>query len=187
LTCCPSGTRCANSDIGLCCNPQTEFGFLLHDVGKVAVPDAILTKPGKLTDEEWVVMRRHTTAGADMLAGSRAPIMRMAEEIALTHHERWDGSGYPQGLAGEAIPLAGRICAVCDVFDALLSARPYKEPWPYEEALDELRRERGHHFDPAVLDAFLGIVHDLDPALLATPASARGGTPAPPAAAPRSG
>jgi CHASE2 domain-containing sensor protein len=136
---------------------------LLHDVGKIAVPDAILTKPGKLTDEEWVVMRRHAEAGAAMLSGSRAPIMRMAEEIALTHHERWNGGGYPQGLAGEAIPLVGRICAVCDVFDALLSPRPYKEPWPVQDALDELRRERGKHFDPAVVDAFMTIVDDLDP------------------------
>jgi CHASE2 domain-containing sensor protein len=143
------------------------YASLLHDVGKVAVPDAILTKPGKLTDEEWVVMRRHTTAGADMLAGSRAPIMRMAEQIALTHHERWDGSGYPQGLAGEAIPLVGRICAVCDVFDALLSRRPYKEPWPLEDALAELRRSRASHFDPEVVDAFLTLVDDLDPLLLA--------------------
>jgi CHASE2 domain-containing sensor protein len=136
---------------------------LLHDVGKLAVPDAILTKPGKLTDEEWVVMRRHAEAGAAILSGSSAPIMRMAEEIALTHHERWDGGGYPQGLAGEAIPLVGRICAVCDVFDALLSPRPYKEPWPLQDALDELRRERGKHFDPAVVDAFMSLVDDLDP------------------------
>jgi hypothetical protein len=136
---------------------------LLHDVGKIAVPDAILTKPGKLTDEEWVVMRRHAEAGAAMLSGSRAPIMRMAEEIALTHHERWDGRGYPQGLAGDAIPLVGRICAVCDVFDALLSPRPYKEPWPVQDALDELRRERGKHFDPTVVDAFMTLVDDFDP------------------------
>jgi CHASE2 domain-containing sensor protein len=144
------------------------YASLLHDVGKIAVPDAILTKPGKLTEDEWVVMRRHTTAGADMLAGSRAPIMRMAEEIALTHHERWDGGGYPQGLVGEAIPLVGRICGVCDVFDALLSRRPYKEPWPLEDALAELRRERGSHFDPRVVDAFLTMVEDLDPLLLAS-------------------
>jgi CHASE2 domain-containing sensor protein len=142
------------------------YASLLHDVGKIAVPDAILTKPGKLSDEEWVVMRRHTTAGADMLSGSRAPIMRMAEEIALTHHERWDGGGYPQGLGGDAIPLVGRICAVCDVFDALLSKRPYKEPWPLEDALAELRRERGTHFDPVVVDAFLALVDDVDPLLL---------------------
>jgi CHASE2 domain-containing sensor protein len=140
---------------------------LLHDVGKVAVPDAILTKPGPLTDEEWAVMRRHAAEGAAMLAGSRAPVMRLAEEIARTHHERWDGSGYPNGLAGEQIPLAGRICAVCDVFDALRSRRPYKEPWPLQDALDELARERGRHFDPHVVDAFLAMLDDLDPMLLA--------------------
>jgi CHASE2 domain-containing sensor protein len=140
---------------------------LLHDVGKVAVPDAILTKPGALTDAEWTVMREHAAAGAAMLAGSRAPVMRMAEEIALSHHERWDGTGYPSGVAGEAIPLTARICAVCDVFDALRSRRPYKEPWPLQDALDELARERGRHFDPVVLDAFLGMVDDLDPVLLA--------------------
>jgi CHASE2 domain-containing sensor protein len=140
---------------------------LLHDVGKVAVPDAILTKPGPLTDEEWEVMRRHAAEGAAMLAGSRAPVMRMAEEIALTHHERWDGTGYPNGLAREAIPLVGRICAVCDVFDALRSRRPYKEPWSLRDALAELARERGRHFDPEVVDAFLAMVVDLDPALLA--------------------
>jgi response regulator RpfG family c-di-GMP phosphodiesterase len=140
---------------------------LLHDVGKVAVPDAILTKPGPLDDEEWEVMRRHAAAGAAMLAGSRAPVIRMAEEIALTHHERWDGTGYPAGLAGEAIPLAGRICAVCDVFDALRSWRPYKEPWPLQDALDELARQRGRHFDPELVDAFLAMVDDLEPALLA--------------------
>jgi putative two-component system response regulator len=92
--------------------------------------------------------------------------MRMAEEIALTHHERWYGSGYPQGLAGEAIPHVGRICAVCDVFDALLSPRPYKKPWPLQDALDELRSERGKHFDPAVVDAFMTLVDDFGPLLL---------------------
>ena len=161
---------------------------LLHDVGKIGVPDAVLLRPGELSDEDRRVMRRHTTVGAKIVSGSSSPVMRMAEQIALTHHERWDGGGYPQGLVGEAIPLPGRICAVCDVFDALLSARPYKEPWPYQEALDELRRERGHHFDPAVVDAFLSIVDDLDPKLLASAAAPeRVDTPAPPAATPRSG
>jgi CHASE2 domain-containing sensor protein len=161
---------------------------LLHDVGKIGVPDAVLLRPGALSDEDRELMRRHTTLGAKIVSGSSSPVMKMAEDIALTHHERWDGTGYPQGLAGEAIPLPGRICAVCDVFDALLSARPYKEPWPYDEALDELRRERGRHFDPAVVDAFMSIVHDLDPKLLASAAApAPSGTPAPPAAAPRSG
>ena len=133
-------------------------------------------------------MRRHTAVGGAILAGSSSPVMRMAEEIARTHHEWWDGSGYPEGLMGEAIPLPGRICAVCDVFDALLSDRPYKEPWPVTEALEELRRARGTHFDPTVVDAFLTIVDDLDPTLLAPSAAPDSdGTPGPPAAVPRSG
>ena len=133
-------------------------------------------------------MRLHPTVGAEILSGSESPIVQMAEEIALTHHEHWDGSGYPRGLVGEEIPLAGRICAVCDVFDALLSERPYKEPWRVDDALAELRRERASHFDPAVVDAFLSIVDDLDPSLLApSRAPAPDGTPAPRAAAPQSG
>ena len=170
---------------------------LLHDVGKIGVPDAVLLQPGALSPEGRELMRRHATLGGAILAGSSAPVIRMAEQIALTHHERWDGSGYPAGLRGDGIPLPGRICAVCDVFDALLSGRPYKDPWPLEEALGELRRERGHHFDPAVLDAFLGIVDDLDPALLAAsepatrfgragPEPAPDETPASRAATPRS-
>jgi CHASE2 domain-containing sensor protein len=161
---------------------------LLHDVGKIGVPDAVLLQAGELTDDDREIMRRHTTVGGSILSGSSAPIMKMAQQIALTHHEHWDGSGYPKGLGGEEIPLAGRICAVCDVFDALLSERPYKEPWRVDEALAELRRESGTHFDPKVVDAFMRIVDDLDPSLLA-PSRARvpGGTPAPRAAAPRSG
>jgi CHASE2 domain-containing sensor protein len=161
---------------------------LLHDVGKIGVPDAVLLRAGELTDEDREIMRRHTTVGREILGGSSAPIMQMAEEIALTHHEHWDGTGYPNGLSGEEIPLAGRICAVCDVFDALLSERPYKEPWRVDEALAELRRERGTHFDPRVVDAFMSIVDDLDPSLLApSRAPAPGDTRAPRAAAPRSG
>jgi CHASE2 domain-containing sensor protein len=161
---------------------------LLHDVGKIGVPDAVLLRAGELTADDREQMRRHTAVGGAILAGSSSPIMQMAEEIARTHHERWDGSGYPEGLSGQEIPLAGRICAVCDVFDALLSDRPYKDPWPLQEALGELRRERGRQFDPRVVDAFLRIVDDLEPALLApSRAPAPGGTPGPRAAAPRSG
>jgi putative two-component system response regulator len=161
---------------------------LLHDVGKIGIPDAVLLRPGELTDEDRELMRRHTTVGGAILTGSSAPIMQMAEQIALTHHEHWDGTGYPRGLRGEEIPLAGRICAVCDVFDALLSERPYKEPWRVDDALAQLQRERGTHFDPAVVDAFLSIVDELDPSLLA-PSRAPGpdGRPAPRATAPRSG
>jgi CHASE2 domain-containing sensor protein len=165
---------------------------LLHDVGKIGVPDAILLRPGALSDADREQMRRHTTVGAQLLSGASSEVMRMAEEIARTHHERWDGAGYPAGLSGEGIPLPGRICAVCDVFDALLSDRPYKEAWPLPEALAQLRRDRGAHFDPAVVDAFLRIVDSLDPALLtrgpsSSAALAPGDTPAPPVAAPRSG
>jgi putative two-component system response regulator len=127
----------------------------MHDVGKIGVPDRVLLKPGRFSPEEREVMETHTTIGASILAGSSAPLLRLAEEIALTHHERWDGTGYPNGLAGEDIPLPGRIVAVCDVFDALLSRRPYKEPWPLAEAVKEIRDQRGKQFDPALVDAFL--------------------------------
>lgn len=130
----------------------------LHDVGKIAIPDAILQKPGKLTPQEWEVMKTHTTAGAKMLSGSRSPLVRMAEVVALTHHERWDGQGYPHGIAGEDIPLEGRIVAVCDVFDALCSRRPYKEAWTPEEALAEIERCAGTHFDPALARMFVELM-----------------------------
>jgi hypothetical protein len=153
---------------------------LLHDVGKVGVPDAILHQPGRLAPAEREVMNRHTTVGGAILEGSSSPVIRMARQIALTHHERWDGGGYPHGLAGEEIPLPGRICAVCDVFDALLSERPYKRPWPLDDALAELRRGRGHQFDPAVVDAFLGIIDELDAKLLDAGAAPGGdGVPVP--------
>jgi response regulator RpfG family c-di-GMP phosphodiesterase len=129
----------------------------MHDVGKIGVPDRVLLKPGRFSPEERAVMETHTKIGASILAGSSAPLLRLAEEVALTHHERWDGSGYPNGLSGEEIPLAGRICAICDVFDALLSSRPYKRAWTLAEALTEIREQRGRHFDPDLVDAFLRI------------------------------
>ena len=128
----------------------------LHDIGKVAVPDAILRKPGPLTAEEFDVMRTHTTIGARMLAGSQSPVLQLAERIAMTHHERWDGTGYPAGLQGEEIPLEGRIVAVADVFDALTHERPYKPAWSVADALAEIRAGAGTHFDPAVVAAFAG-------------------------------
>ena len=131
----------------------------LHDVGKIAIPDAVLGKPGKLTSAEFDEMKTHTTVGAKMLAGSEFALLGLAEEIALTHHEKWDGSGYPAGLAGEAIPIAGRIVAVADVFDALTHERPYKPAWSVADALAEMTGESGRHFDPAVLEAFLGLDH----------------------------
>jgi putative two-component system response regulator len=130
---------------------------VLHDVGKLGIPDAILSKPGKLNADEWEIMKTHTTMGERILRGSQSPLVQMGQTIALTHHERWDGTGYPHGLAGTDIPLVGRIAAVCDVFDALLSTRPYKEPWPLERALAEVERSSGSHFDPDVVAAFLPI------------------------------
>ena len=127
---------------------QLRHAALLHDVGKIGIPDRILNKPGCFDDEDREVMERHTTIGASILAGSESPLVQLAERIALTHHERWDGTGYPEGLRGEEIPLEGRICAICDVFDALVSARPYKEAWTVEEALTLIAAERGGHFDP---------------------------------------
>ena len=127
----------------------------LHDVGKIGVADRILLKPGPLTADEMAVMRTHTTIGGRILSGARFPVLRMAEAVALSHHERWDGSGYPAGLAGEAIPSAGRIVTVADVYDALTHSRPYKAAWTPADAVEEIRRQSGRHFDPAVVSAFL--------------------------------
>jgi putative two-component system response regulator len=129
----------------------------LHDLGKIAIPDSILGKPGKLTDEEFAVMRTHTTAGAEMLSGSAFALLEVAEQIALTHHEKWDGSGYPAGLAGDSIPIAGRVVAVADVFDALTHERPYKAAWSTAEAVAEIGDQAGRHFDPQVAEAFLSL------------------------------
>ncbi len=126
----------------------------MHDVGKIGIPDRILLKPGRLEQSERDLMQTHTTIGAGILSGSTSPLLQMAEEIALTHHERWDGTGYPNGLRGEEIPVPGRICAIVDVFDALMSARTYKDAWTLDAAMDELRAGRGTHFDPDLLDRF---------------------------------
>lgn len=128
-------------------------GALLHDIGKVGVPDAILLKPGSLTDEEWGVMRRHPEYARTFL--SQIEYLEPALDIPYCHHERWNGSGYPQGLKGEEIPLAARIFAVIDVFDALTSDRPYRKAWTREEALEHIKKQAGTHFDPQVVDAFL--------------------------------
>jgi putative two-component system response regulator len=127
----------------------------LHDIGKVGVPDAVLLKPGPLDEAEFAVMREHTEIGRRILAGSASPVLRMAEEVAWTHHERWDGGGYPRGLAGWAIPWPGRIVAVADVFDALTHERPYKAAWSRDEALAHLRAGSGTQFCPDVVRAFL--------------------------------
>jgi putative two-component system response regulator len=126
----------------------------LHDVGKIGIPDSILLKPGRLTPEEFDVMKTHTTQGAEILRDGGSHVLRVAEEIAMNHHERWDGTGYPRGLAGEEIPLVGRIVAVADVFDALTSNRPYKKAWSVREAVGEVNRSAGTQFDPIVVNAF---------------------------------
>lgn len=129
----------------------------LHDIGKIAVPDQILLKPGPLTPEEFEVVKAHTVIGARILSGSRFDILRLAEQIALSHHERWDGNGYPQGLSRDRIPMPGRVVAVADVFDALTHARPYKPAWSWDEAVAEIESQRGRQFDPRVVDAFLNL------------------------------
>jgi putative two-component system response regulator len=127
----------------------------MHDIGKIAVGDAILLKPGKLSPEERAVMEQHTTAGYRLLADGHSDLVRTAAEIAWCHHERWDGSGYPRGLAGADIPLFARIAAVADVFDALTSERPYKKAWPPDQAAEHIAENSGKHFDPACVSAFL--------------------------------
>lgn len=127
----------------------------MHDIGKLGVPDEILLKPGKLTEEEMRIMRKHPKIGARILADSSAPLIKLAEEIAMTHHEKYDGTGYPRGLQAEEIPLSGRIVAVADVFDALTSERPYKRAWSAEDAREYIKKNAGIHFCPVCVDAFL--------------------------------
>jgi putative two-component system response regulator len=129
----------------------------LHDVGKIGIPDSVLLKLGKLTDEEFALVKTHTTIGARILSGSRFSLLKLAEEIAFSHHERWDGSGY-EGMEGDAIPLAGRIVGIADVFDALTQKRPYKAAWPIADAVAEIERQRSRQFDPTIVDAFLRVI-----------------------------
>ncbi len=135
----------------------------LHDVGKVAIPDAILLKPGPLTAEERAIVETHAEEGHRLLRGSSSSILDMAATIALSHHEKWDGSGYPRGLAGEAIPIEGRIVAVADVFDALTSDRVYRSAYTPEQAVELMREQRGRHFDPVLLDTFLEVLSSSGP------------------------
>lgn len=126
----------------------------MHDIGKIGIPDGILLKPGKLDADEWEVMKTHVQIGAEILGDHASPLMQMARQVALTHHEKWDGSGYPKGAAGLDIPLVGRVTAVADVFDALTSERPYKKAWPLDEAVQYIKDQAGIHFDPDVVDKF---------------------------------
>lgn len=127
----------------------------LHDVGKIGISDTILLKPGRLDPDERIIMETHAQIGHDILAGHHSPLMQMAADIALCHHEKWDGSGYPRGLSGTEIPLEARISALCDVADALLSARPYKDAWPLERVVELIQEETGRHFDPELAAIFL--------------------------------
>ena len=138
----------------------------LHDIGKVGIPDHVLLKPGRLTAEEFEIMKQHTTMGRDAIAkaearlGREVPFLTLAKEIAYSHQEKWDGSGYPQGLAGDAIPVSARLMAVADVYDALISRRVYKEPMPHEQAVSIMAEGREKHFDPDVIDVFLALQDD---------------------------
>lgn len=134
-----------------------ELAAPMHDTGKIGIPDAILRKPAKLDAVEWEIMKTHTRIGHDILARSNAPIFRMAAEIALRHHEKWDGGGYPGGLVGDAIPESARIVALADVFDALTMKRPYKEAWPMDQVMQTVLEGGGCHFEPRIVEIFLRI------------------------------
>ena len=135
----------------------------MHDIGKIGIPDSILLKPGKLDADEWEKMKTHSTIGAQILSGHSSELMQMARTIALTHHEKWDGSGYPKGISGEDIPLVGRIVALADVFDALTSERPYKKAWPVEEAVAFIKENSGKHFDPTLAELFIANMDKIIP------------------------
>lgn len=152
-------SRLIASRMGLSVEDQTLIlqAAPMHDVGKIGTPDHILLKPGRLTPDEFAEMKRHAVIGFELLTGSESVVLQAAATIALSHHEKFDGSGYPYGAAGGSIPLFGRIVAVADVFDALTSERPYKEAWPLDRAADFLREGAGSHFDPVCVEAFIGV------------------------------
>ncbi len=135
----------------------------MHDIGKIGIPDAVLLKPGPLDAPEWEVMRTHPHIGAEIIGNHGAHMLQLARSIALAHHEKWDGSGYPGQLAGEAIPLEARICAIVDVFDALTSTRPYKKPWSTEDAVAHIQSQAGKHFEPRLVDLFVALLPQLLP------------------------
>lgn len=134
----------------------------MHDIGKIGIPDGVLLKPGKLEDDEWDIMRSHTVVGAEILSGGTSKLLELAREIALAHHEKWDGSGYPNGINNETIPIFARVAAICDVFDALTSERPYKEAWPNEKAFALIEENAGSHFDPHLAKLFVSIRSDIE-------------------------
>ncbi|MFC1537726.1 HD-GYP domain-containing protein [Gemmatimonadota bacterium] len=140
---------------------NTLYAVPMHDVGKIGIPDGILLKKGRLTEEEFQVMTTHTTIGANILADSSAEILQLARQIALCHHEKWNGKGYPEGLSRQKIPLVGRIVALADTFDALTSKRPYKDPYPIEVACDIIKKECGQHFDPDVVEIFINNLDEM--------------------------
>lgn len=133
----------------------------MHDIGKIGIPDAILLKPGKLDNEEWEVMKNHAVYGGEIIGDSDEPLLNMAREIAVCHHEKWDGTGYPNGIAGKDIPLSARIVSIADVFDALTSERPYKKAWSEERAIDLIKSEAGKHFDPELVPLFLSCLDEV--------------------------
>ena len=149
--------------LGLPSERQKELFYAssMHDMGKIGVPDYILFKAGPLSPEEFEMMKQHTIIGARILSGSQHPILKLAEVLAVTHHERWDGKGYPHGLIGEEIPLEGRICALADFFDACTSPRVYRPPLDYEDVLAMIREESGKHFDPRVVQTFFDILPEI--------------------------
>ncbi|MBW2186502.1 MAG: response regulator [Deltaproteobacteria bacterium] len=137
------------------------YASSMHDVGKIGVRDAVLLKQGKLDDEEWKLMKRHPQIGAQIIGNQRSALMTLAREIALNHHEKWDGNGYPRGLGGDEIPMSARIAAISDVFDALTSQRPYKEAWSIEKAVALISEESGRHFDPALVEIFIDNIDEI--------------------------
>jgi len=149
--------------IGMTCGDVQNINYAapMHDIGKIGVPDSILMKSGKLTADEFEIMKDHTTIGAEILANSNSEIIQVAQQIAVSHHERFDGRGYPEGLSGGKIPLVGMIVHIADVFDALTSNRPYKAPYPLEVAVDMIRKERGLSFSPDVVDVFLENIDEI--------------------------
>jgi putative two-component system response regulator len=140
---------------------RLDLASTMHDVGKIGISDNILLKPGKLDTREWESMRSHTRIGEELLSGGTSQLLEVARIIAMTHHEKWDGTGYHQHLKGKDIPMVGRVTCICDVFDALISRRPYKDPWPVDDALAEIKKGSGVFFDPELVEVFLSLAPEI--------------------------